>query len=88
MSWTKDIENESGVVVGYWEIEKWNLNNDDSTIEISYRGYVSQIAKDAGKRPVIYQSIIAPADDLQSLLDPLLAAAETLVITAQNIEDP
>lgn len=64
MAWKKDVEYETGIVVGYWEPLEAKINFTLQTADISYLGWVDQDAKDGGKAAVIQESISLSISDL------------------------
>lgn len=82
MAWLKDIENASGVIVGYHEIEK--AFSHDGVVEISYKGWITKQAKADGKEPVVNKSKSILISAIQSDYNAYEAALEQQILADQE----
>lgn len=76
MAWTKDVKMPTGVIVGFWKIEKVFVNFATSSCEISYLGYVSKDEYGAGSVPVVNSSFILDAKNSAAFLNEALQFSE------------
>lgn len=80
MPWTKDIVQDTGIIVGYWAIEKLFFDMANNKIEISYQGWISKAIKDAGNDPVVSESISLLAGDNPALASAVISYSEARVM--------
>lgn len=80
MAWLKDIENESGVVVGCWAVKSIHFNALTGKANIYYCGWVSKDAKEDGKNPVETKEFEMDASVNPQLLATAMAAVEAGIL--------
>lgn len=78
MAWIKAIENDFGGEFTYWEVEKVMFDALKAQVTVSYLGWISQEAKEAGKL-AISDSFSFPAGEAPQLSSAVLSYLETRV---------
>lgn len=53
MGWKKEIKQETGVLVKYWEIDKIEVDVLNNFVIIQYKGWLSKAEKLAGSKPIV-----------------------------------
>lgn len=73
MAWKKQIELENGVVIEHWKVTEINANFITGSVVYKYEGYVSKLADEDGKPPVVQKHIEFPIIESQELANAALA---------------
>lgn len=75
MNWLKDVELDTGVVVGFWVLKSINVNLVDMGARVNYFGFLNEKAFNEGKAQLTDQTIefnfseIAKEDAISGILE-------------------
>mgnify|MGYP000986571578 CR=1 FL=1 len=71
----KDVEQKTGVVVGYWEATRLTIDVLSNTARLEISGWLSKSAKDNGKDPITVKAASVQLSEIKPKLNELNSIA-------------